>query len=395
VVTSNSDGRFGGAGIRWAILTGEYPPQPGGVSDYTRLVAEGLAAAGEQVSVYAPPHDLASDMPTPGVRVCRLPDRFGLRGIRWLDEELDRERPDRILIQYVPHGFGLKAMNVPFATWALVRRARWRDDFRVMFHEVAFPWVQRPLRHNVVAAVNRAMAAALIRACSRAYVSIPGWVPLLRRLGAGGVPIAWTPVPSSVPAEASPAAVAARRAELTMNEPTARLICHFGTYAPSVTGILSSVLRTLLERRLDVRVVLLGAGGDRWRPELGGARADWLARIVAPGPLPAALIAEHLRASDLVIQPYPDGASGRRTTLMAALANGVPVVTTLGFLSESVWAGGAVAVAPAGDRDHLVRLVCELLDSPARRASLGEAGRRLYEDRFSLRHTVAALLERS
>ena len=30
----------------WAILTGEYPPQPGGVSDYTLQVCRGLAAAG-------------------------------------------------------------------------------------------------------------------------------------------------------------------------------------------------------------------------------------------------------------------------------------------------------------------------------------------------------------
>ena len=29
-----------------------------------------------------------------------------------------------------------------------------------------------------------------------------GWVPLLRRLGAGRLPIAWTPVPSNVPEEA-------------------------------------------------------------------------------------------------------------------------------------------------------------------------------------------------
>jgi len=39
---------------RWAILTGEYPPQPGGVSDYTRLVAEGLAVGGDEVHVWAP-----------------------------------------------------------------------------------------------------------------------------------------------------------------------------------------------------------------------------------------------------------------------------------------------------------------------------------------------------
>src|SRR5207248_6476969 len=29
--------------IEWHVLTGEYPPQPGGVSDYTRQVARGLA----------------------------------------------------------------------------------------------------------------------------------------------------------------------------------------------------------------------------------------------------------------------------------------------------------------------------------------------------------------
>ena len=41
----------------WNIITGEYPPQPGGVSDYTRLVAHGLADAGDEVCVYAPPAD--------------------------------------------------------------------------------------------------------------------------------------------------------------------------------------------------------------------------------------------------------------------------------------------------------------------------------------------------
>ena len=31
---------------RWHVITGEYPPQPGGVSDYSRLVARRLAAEG-------------------------------------------------------------------------------------------------------------------------------------------------------------------------------------------------------------------------------------------------------------------------------------------------------------------------------------------------------------
>jgi len=40
--------------LTWAIITGEYPPQAGGVSDYTRIVAEALVAAGDEVHVWTP-----------------------------------------------------------------------------------------------------------------------------------------------------------------------------------------------------------------------------------------------------------------------------------------------------------------------------------------------------
>jgi glycosyltransferase involved in cell wall biosynthesis len=365
------------------------------VADYTAAVAAALAATRAEVHVWAPGEADGSAAGPGEVAVHRITGRLGPAGLVRLDRGLDRfDGPRTVLIQYTPHAFGWKAMNLTFAAWA-AWRARRGDDIRVMFHEVAFPWVRRPLRHNLLAAANRAMAAVLVRACTRAYVTIPGWVPLLRRLGAGRLPIAWTPVPSNVPEEAPAAAVAVRRAELTQGDPTARVICHFGTYGPSVTQSLAPVLRALLGRRPDIRVLLLGSGGDRWRGELADGRADWPARIIAPGPLPASAVAEYLRASDLVLQPYPDGASGRRTTLMAALANGVPVVTTVGFLSEPVWADGAVAAAPAGASDQLARLALDLLDFPDRRAELGRAGRRLYEDKFAIRHTIAALLDAS
>jgi hypothetical protein len=364
------------------------------VADYTAAVAGALADTGAEVHVWAPGDADSPVAASCGVTVHRVAGRFGPAGLGRLDRELDRfPGPRTILVQYVPHAFGWKAMNLPFAAWALTRRVRRGDEIRVMFHEVAYPWVRRPLHHNFLAAANRVMAAGLVRACTRAYVTIPGWVPLLRRLGAGRVPIVWTPVPSSVPGDAPQEAVEGRRAEVTGGCAAALVAGHFGTYGASVTRALAPVLRDLLGRRPDVHVVLLGTGGDRWRDALTDGREGWTARIIAPGPLPGATIAGYLRACDLVLQPYPDGASGRRTTLMAALANGVPVVTTIGVLSEPVWGEGAVAVAPAGDTGQLIRLALELLDRPDRRAELGRAGRRLYEDRFAVRHTITALLD--
>src|SRR5262249_37568110 len=98
----------------WVILTGEYPPQPGGVADYTRLLARGLAQAGDRVHVWSGP----CSAPTPvdsGVHVHRLPGRFGPASLVQLHRELGRlPGPYRLLVQYVPHAFGMKAMNVPF-----------------------------------------------------------------------------------------------------------------------------------------------------------------------------------------------------------------------------------------------------------------------------------------
>ena len=39
----------------WTILTCEYPPDCGGVGDYTAQVAAALAALGDTVTVFCPP----------------------------------------------------------------------------------------------------------------------------------------------------------------------------------------------------------------------------------------------------------------------------------------------------------------------------------------------------
>jgi glycosyltransferase involved in cell wall biosynthesis len=388
-----SDGGTTAIVQRWHLVTGEYKPTPGGVADYVAILAKSMAEAGVEVHVWAPGDAVGPEIESGGVSVHRVAGWFGPAGLALLNRELNRfAGPRMILVQYVPHAFGWKAMNLPFAAWA-AWRARLGDEVRVMFHEVAYPWVGRPLRHNVIAAANRVMAALLLRACTRAYVSIPGWIPLLRRLGAGRVPILWTPVPSNVPYNASPLGVESRRAELTGGRPAALVVGHFGTYGSLITRSLAPIFNDLLERRPDVRVLLLGNGGDRWRLELAGERTEWLGRIISPGFLSTAAIGDYLQSCDLMVQPYPDGVSCRRTTVMAALANGVAVLTTFGMLSEPIWKEGSVALFPANDVSGIVELAGELLDSPGRRAELVRAGRRLYEDRFAIGHTVAALLD--
>jgi glycosyltransferase involved in cell wall biosynthesis len=77
---------------------------------------------------------------------------------------------------------------------------------------------------------------------------------------------------------------------------------------------------------------------------------------------------------------------------MAALALGVPLVTTDGRLSEPFWReSGAVRLANVGDADAMASQVANLLQHPDVRRELGAAGRALYARLFDLSRTIGAL----
>jgi len=99
--------------MSWQIITGEYPPQPGGVGDYTRILADGLVAAGDEVHVWAPGAASMTD-DIGGVQVHRLSDHFGPRAMLQLNRALSENSESRVFIQYVPQALGWKGMNLPF-----------------------------------------------------------------------------------------------------------------------------------------------------------------------------------------------------------------------------------------------------------------------------------------
>lgn len=373
---------------RWAILTGEYPPQPGGVSDYTRLVAAGLVAAGDAVAIYAP--RCATDSPPdPGVSVVRLPDHFGPRGLYALDRALARTKPDRILVQYAPHAYGCKAMNLPFAAW-VATRARALAPVWVMFHEVAFPFSWRPAKYALLAATHRVMARLVAGAAARVFASIPGWEPLIRRCSPRTRAVEWLGVPCTVGGAADPALVAAVRGRFAPGG--GPLVGHFGTFGPPITDLLEPAAAALLRLSPPARLLLLGRGSDRFLKTFAVANPDLAVRVSATGELPSRGVAAHVRACDLLLQPYPDGVSSRRTSVMTGLANGVPVATNLGHLSEPLWATtGCVGLADRPDPDALANVAAALLADAGVRRGPGTAGRRVYDENFSLEHVVARL----
>ena len=377
-----------GIGVNvWHIVASEYPPDVGGVSDYTRQIAQGLARMGDEVHVWCP-HSGAGATYGPHVHA-DLGD-FRPADLKRLDERLSAyPAPRRLLVQWVPHGFGYHSMNLWFCLW-LVKRARAGDHVELMVHEPYLELRRGPIRHAMMACVHRLMTIVLLRAAHKVWISIPAWERLLRPWALGRkVPIHWLPVPGCVTDEHATSATAIR---LKYSADDARLLGHFGSYGDAVTALLLERLPSIMESPFMPSLLLLGSGSERFREVLIRQHPHWQARVHATGYLSAPDLSAHITACDLFLQPYPDGITSRRTSAMACLSRGRAVVTTKGHLTEPLWSEtSAVAIADVSDRAGFASAVTSLLEHDDARTALAARGQRVCAERFSVTHVLNTL----
>jgi glycosyltransferase involved in cell wall biosynthesis len=369
------------------FLTPEYPPRHGGVADYTHQIATELSRSGETVHVWGPSGSAAQS--GDGVIVHGELGRFRPGDLRAAGALLDEfPAPRRLVVQWVPHGYGLRAMNLPLCLW-LWRRSAGGDAIDVIVHE-PFVTFTGSLGQRVVAIVQRAMTLMLLSAARRIWVTTQAWTPLLEPYLYGrAAAISWLPVPSSLAASDAVAVDGVRRRYAPAKE---CIVGHFGTHGTLVTSLLDDAIRLIIDEHPTARVMLIGSGGETFRSMLVARDPGLGHRLIATGTLNAADLSTHIAACDVLMQPYPDGVTSRRTTVMAGLFARVPVVTTRGRLTEGFWKDEApMKLAEVGDVRGIVREVLELLADPAERRRQGDAGRAFYDRWFDVRHTVAAL----
>jgi glycosyltransferase involved in cell wall biosynthesis len=370
------------------VITCEYPPDVGGVADHTRALAGALAASGVDVHVWCPP---ASGAPVEarGLMVHVLPDRYGPRAMRALQHGLDQARaPRRILLQWVPHGYGRRSLNIAFCAWVL-RRARTRGDrVEILVHEPYLAFDRKRLRQTGAALVHRVMLTTLFAAAARVWLATPSFEPLVRPYGLGRrLGYGWLPLPSPLVRTSDSELVA--RVGARWRAPVA---AYFGAFGPLVTATLAEVIARVLAVRHDVTWLLIGRDGDRFARELSGRSPGLADRLVPTGTLDADALSAHVLAADVFVQPYPDGITTRRTSATTLLAHGRAIVTTDGYLTEPFWrADGGVRLAPAGDAAALADTTLRLLDDPGECARLGLEAQRLFDGCFSTARAVAAL----
>ena len=112
-------------------------------------------------------------------------------------------------------------------------------------------------------------------------------------------------------------------------------------------------LTSLLEEDVGLRASAW-APGERFVRELERRRGSIAGRIFATSRLSPADVALHLAACDLLLQPYPDGVTARRTSVMAGFVNGRPDAMDILQCNNDPFVGRDVDAGDAGHSQSLL-----------------------------------------
>ena len=361
--------------MEWHVVTGEYPPQPGGVSDYTYQVCRELAKGGDEVHVWQPGIYRASH--SEPVSVHALPEGFGWRWLKELGRGLaDYPGPRNILIQYVPHMYGWKSMNLAFCWWIFNHRL---DNIFVMFHEVAFPFRNRqPLRHKLLAVVHRAMAWTILRSVRHSFTSTEPYLALLRRLGKIQTPISMLRICSNIPLDS----YRLDRALLGHEPDTQASFCVgiFSNFSSEICRTLAPVIGQILEDP-QIAIRLLGPG-EAFAQKLRSEYCDYADRISSTGRLHVTQVGEQMQTCHVLLQLYPDGASAARGTLIGAMASHVPVITNSGAATDTLLIDSKSMLFTDGTPRSVCGALGLLKSNPALARELASRAQAVYKESF-------------
>ena len=361
--------------MKVCLISAEYPPHPGGVGDHTRELGVALRRRGVDALVVtggaASPEDANEPVP-----VERRIGGWGWRAWRDLGRALQDLTPQVVHVQYQAAAYGLHpAINL----WP--RWSPWGRHTAVTFHDLRVPYLfpkAGPLRFRCVVELARASAQAIVTNVEDQATLVPhlSTPPVL-------IPIGVNIQPAPPPGYER----AAWRVQARVGEGET-VLAYFGFLNEGKGGEeLVGALAALRQRGLPVWLWLVGGQVDHSDPTnrayLGRVRERIAALGLEPfvrwmGYCSPAQVSANLLAADLCVLPYRDGVSFRRSSLMVALAHGLPVVST--FPRQPVAKivdGRNMALVPAGDADSLAARIAALIADPAARRRLGEGALRL------------------
>lgn len=365
----------------------------GGVGDFTREIGFALSKLGATVNVVSSvravqptgggvSRDGGSILERDGSQLTLYPviERWDFSSWSRVATLLERTESQILNIQYQTAAYQMHpAMNL--LPWRL-RVRRNRPKVVATFHDLKVPYL-----FPKAGPVRRWVTRALIRGCDATIVTnAEDRLEAKQRYGAGNLQL--FPIGSNVDPQAP--------ADYDREEWRRRwgvgedeiLLCYFGFLNESKGGeVLFRALARLVASGARVKLLMIGGKVGSSDPtnvaylqkvedligELSLADyVSWTGYVDGPE------VSASFWASDICVLPYRDGVSFRRGTLMAALAHGMPIVSTYPRVEvPEIIDGENMILGPPEDPEALAERVRELAVSAQLRQKLAQGATEL------------------
>jgi glycosyltransferase involved in cell wall biosynthesis len=384
--------------MRVLFITGEYPAMQGGVGDYTRELGRALGESGVDVHVLTSTHAGEDYLRLSGAYE---PTVYPLITSGWrlwgqVMQTLEELKPDVVHVQYQAAAYRMHPA-VNYLPWRL-RLQRRRPCFCTTFHDLKVPYLfpkAGPLRWQTILALARGSDAVVA-------TNPIDWA----KIAATGMSERLHPIPIGSNIDCRPPAAydrAKQRARWDVG-PRDWLLAYFGFLNANKGGeTLVRCLAALVRAGHPAHLLMVGGQTGASDPTNVAYLArvkqlisdlDLSQRVAWTGFTDSAEVTANLLAADCAVLPYREGASLRHGSLMAALAHGLPIITTFApesSMTEPLAHNSAFPTLSDGESALLVPADDLAATAAAVVRALTEAGlaRRLSEGARALSHHFA------
>lgn len=354
------------------IVSPDFPPRKGGVSDHTQMLAMHLK---DTLNIKV----LTS-------KGCEESDQFQVYPAvyDWHDSEelfnqvLYLSKNCRVLWQYVPHMYGRGGVNrsIPeVVEWLAEKKVRQM----MIAHEIFAPMAWMPNR-AYYAMSQRSQWKRISRHMERIGVSTQAWID--HRWGMNREnqdAYEFCPSPSNVPL-CPVDADHSRHWKMDHGiSPDAKLIGFFGDPGPGkqFDWVVDAWIDSQ-DNSFEVALVSIGREPE-YKPE-----AALKPFFISTGYISPEEVSRAIQAVDVMALPFESGVSEKRTTFNGALQHGCPVVTVHGDHTSSLLrSSDAFVSTDCGNRDGFSEAVCQLLRDDKRRFEIKAKAQSFYADNFT------------
>ncbi len=372
---------------RVLIVTGEFPPLKGGVGDYSMLLSNQLDRLGADVTVVTTGNRSGPNQAESlgGIRVLRTIPNWGLSSWTRLVPTIQQYQPQLLHIQYQAAAYSMRPEANLLPSYLRLRFPGMR--IVTTFHDLRVPYLfprAGALRRGAIRALDALSDATVVtNQTDLEGLGGPG------RSRSGGRPKRWL-IPIGSNLECSPPADFDRavwRRQIGADEGTLT-VSYFGFMNDSKgVEFLIQALGLLANRGIRCRLLIVGGEVGETDPTNRGYSRQVAHLIRSKGMqdqvfwtgfVPAEQVSASLLSSDLCALPFRDGPSLRRGSLLAALAHGLPTVTTFPEHPEPLLVDGRELLMVERDNPIALADAIEYLwRDPAAAARLGAGARAL------------------